>query len=182
MTPRSPSSPSLFCAARVASPHGVRGHVKVKCFLENPGQFTTFSPFFNAKGEEAYWVEKVMSQDKDMLIISLKDISDRNQAEQIKGAELFVPRSKLPKLAENSYYHHDLIGLKVKSTQGNLLGNVYGLHNFGAGDVVEIKTLQGKFEMLPFTKDFIPDIRKEKGEIIISPEGEDFLKGGTTNA
>jgi len=156
--------------------------VKVKCFLENPGKFITFSPFFSAKGEEAFWVEKVVSQNKDVLIISFKDISDRNQAEKIRGEELFVPRSKLPKLSENSYYQHDLIGLKVKSTRGDLLGNVQSLHNFGAGDIVEIKTLQGKFEMIPFTKDFIQDLRKEEGEIVVSPDGEDLLKGEKVNA
>src|SRR3990167_3491038 len=135
MTQRSPSSPSLFCAAVIASAHGVRGHVKVKCFLENPGKFITFSPFFSAKGEEAFWVEKVVSQNKDVLIISFKDISDRNQAEKIRGE-----------------------------------------------DIVEIKTLQGKFEMNPFTKDFIQDLRKEEGEIVVSPDGEDLLKGEKVNA
>src|SRR3990167_2521430 len=178
MTLRSGYSPSLFCAAMIASAHGVRGHVKVKCFLDNPAKFNTFSPFFNEKGEESYRVEKVVSQDKDVLIVSFEGVSDRNQAEEVKGTELFVPRSKLPKLSENSFYHHDLIGLQVKSTQGDLLGEIHALHNFGAGDILEIKTCEGKLEMVPFTKEYVPDIHQTEGKVLLSPDGEAFLKEG----
>ncbi|MBL8676490.1 MAG: 16S rRNA processing protein RimM [Alphaproteobacteria bacterium] len=175
MTPGSSTSPSLFCAAVVASAHGVHGHVKVKCFLENPTEFNKFSPYCNKMGEEAYRVKKILSQKGDMLIVSLEGVSDRTYAEQMRGTELFVPRSKLPTLSEDIFYHRDLIGLQVHSHQGVLLGDVHALYNFGAGDILEIKTSQGKLEMLPFTKDCVPEVHNEEGTLVLSPEGETYL-------
>ena len=175
MTSSSSTSPSLFCAAVVAAAHGVRGHVKVKCFLENPTEFNKFSPYCDKRGEEAYRVKKVLSQKGDMLIVSLEGVSDRNYAEQMRGTELFVPRSKLPTLSEDTFYHRDLIGLQVHSHQGMLLGDVHALYNFGAGDILEIKTPQGKLEMLPFTKGCVPEIHQEEGTLVLSPEGETYL-------
>lgn len=175
MTVSSSASSSLFCAAVVATAHGVRGHVKVKCFLENPTEFNKFSPYCDKRGEEVYRVKKVLSQKGDMLIISLEGVSDRNYAEQMRGTELFIPRSKLPALSEETFYHRDLIGLQVRSFQGVLLGDVHALYNFGAGDILEIKNLEGKLEMIPFTKDCVPEIHNEEGTLVLSPEGETYL-------
>ena len=86
-----------------------------------------------------------------------------------------MPHSKLPALSGNTFYHHDLIGLKVHSSREVLLGDVHALYNFGAGDILEIKTLEGKLEMLPFTKDCVPEIRLEEGTLVLSPEGETYL-------
>lgn len=182
MTPSSSTSPSLFCAAVVATAHGVRGHVKVKCFLENPMEFNKYSPYCNKMGEEAYRVKKVLSQKGDMLIVSLEGVSDRNYAEQMRGVELFVPRSKLPALSGNTFYHHDLIGLKVHSSQGVLLGDVHALYNFGAGDILEIKTLEGKLEMLPFTKVCVPEVHSDEGTLVLSTDGENYLSEEKSDA
>jgi 16S rRNA processing protein RimM len=181
MTPGSSHISSRLCAAVVASAHGVRGHVKIKCFLEDPSHLKDYSPFLNEQGETTYKVDKILSQDKDVLIVSLENITDRNQAELLKGAKLMLSRDKLPELSENTFYHSDLIGLSVKSSQNKELGKVHALYNFGAGEILEIKTLQGTLHMVPFTKEAVPEINVSEGFIFLSPEGEDFLKGGTTD-
>lgn len=182
MTLGSSQPPSLFCAAVIASAHGVQGHVKVKCFLEDPSQFKSFSPFYNEKGEEAFKVIKVLSQAKDVLVVSLEGIADRNQAELIKGFQFMIPRENLPELSPDTFYHRDLIGLAVKSTKGHSLGVVHALYNFGAGDLLEVKTQEGKLEMIPFTQDSIPEVKKEEGFLLLSDLGESFLEGGSYDA
>jgi len=174
----SSQSPSLFCAAVIASAHGVRGHVKVKCFLEDPSNLMTYSPLLNEKGVDAYKVKKILSQDKDILIVSFEGVSDRNQAERLKGEKLMFPRERLPELSEDAYYHSDLIGLSVKSPQGQSLGKVHALYNFGAGELLEIKTLKGDLEMIPFTQKIVSDVNLKEGVLHLSQEGELFLKGG----
>lgn len=169
---------SLFCAAVIAAPHGVQGYVKVKCFLEDPRKFKAYSPYSNEQGEETYTVKKVVSQDKDVLIVSLNEVSDRNQAELIKGAKLMLSRDRLPHLSEDIYYHCDLIGLSIKSSSGDSLGTVHALYNFGAGDLLEIKTIDSRFEMIPFTRASVSEVNIEKGFLFLSQEGEMFLKGG----
>ncbi len=177
MTPESSPKSSLFCAAVVTSAHGVAGHVKVKCFLEDPSHLKTFSPFLNENGEEAYAVAKVISQDQDVLIVTLQGVADRNQAESLKGAKLMLSPDRLPELSEDTYYHKDLIGLSVKSFKGQSLGHVQAVYNFGAGELLEVRTDQGKLEMLPFTKENVSEIVKEEGALVLSHDGESFLKG-----
>ncbi len=168
---------SHFCAAVITSPHGVKGHVKVKCFLEEPQQLKTYSPFCNERGEEAYKVNKVISQDKDLLILSLEGVQDRNQAESLKGAKLMVADDKLPEPEEDVFYHKDLVGLKVMSCTGEDLGLLKAVFNFGAGDLLEVKTAQGKLELIPFTKEMVSRVAQDKETLTLTSEGEAYLKG-----
>lgn len=179
MTSGTSSPSSLFCAAVIASAHGVRGHVKIKCFLEDPSQFMAYSPYCNDKGEEVYKVSKIISQDKDTLVLALEGVSDRNQAELMKGTQLMLPREHLPKLVDDTYYHRDLIGLSVKSSAGPLLGTVQALYNFGAGDLLEVKTLENKLEMIPFRQEFVPEVNLDQGVLLLSESGKMFLEGDT---
>jgi len=166
-----------FCAAVIASAHGIHGYVKVKCFLENPTTFMDYSPYLNEKGEEVYKVKKVISEDKDVLTISLEGIVDRTAAEILKGANLMLSPDRLPALSEDTFYHKDLIGLSVKSLEDKLLGEVHALYNFGAGDLLEVKTLEGKLQIIPFTEKGVPEVNVTQGYLILSAEGEMFLKG-----
>src|SRR3990167_5827274 len=141
-----------FCAAVIASAHGIHGHVKVKCFLEDPSMFMNYSPYLNEKGEEAYKVKKVLVQDKDVLTIALEGLVDRTTAEHLRGANLLLSPERLPALSEDTFYHIDLVGLMVKSSANQPLGEVHALYNFGAGDLLEVKTLEGKLQIIPFTE------------------------------
>lgn len=170
---------SLFCAAIITSPHGIQGHVKIKCFLEDSRTFKAYSPYFNEQGEPAYKVNKVLSQDKDMIIAALEGTADRNAAEHLKGAKLMLPRDQLPDLEGDSFYHADLITLKVISMLDKPLGKVHALYNFGAGDILEVETNEGKLVMIPFTHDIVPDVNVKEGYIRLSETGTDLLKGGS---
>lgn len=178
MASRPHQATSHFCAAVVASAHGVRGHVKVKCFLEDPSTLKSFSPFTNEAADKTYKVEKVFSQDKDLLIISLEGVSDRNAAESLKGEKLMLSIEQLPKLSEGTFYHRDLIGLSVKSSGNKSLGEVQALYNFGAGDLLEVKISNDGLQMIPFTEAFVPEVNLKGGFLLLSAEGEMFLKGG----
>lgn len=168
---------SHFCAAVITSPHGIKGYVKVKCFLEEPQKLKTYSPFCNEMGEEAYKVKKIISQEKDMLILSLEGVQDRNQAESLKGAKLMVADDKLPEPEEDVFYHKDLVGLKVLSRAGEDLGLLKAVFNFGAGDLLEIKTTQGKLELIPFTKEMVLNVAQDNGALTLTSEGEAYLRG-----
>jgi 16S rRNA processing protein RimM len=167
---------SLICAAVIVSAHGVRGHVKVKCFLEDPNLLNTYSPFLNEKGEDVYRIEKVLSQDKDILIVSLEGVTDRNQAEQLKSAKLMLSTERLPELSEDTFYHRELIGLSVKSLSGQPLGEIHALYNFGAGELLEIQTPTRGLQMIPFTRDTVPEVNPKEGVLLLSSEGEMFLE------
>lgn len=177
MVSGSSQASSFFCAAVIASAHGVQGHVKVKCFLEDPTHFKTYSPFSNEEGEPVYAVKKVLSQNKDMLIVSFEGVTDRTKAEELRGSKLMVDPKHLPSLMEDTYYHKDLIGLSVISTGGESFGTVHALYNFGAGELLEINLLKGALQMIPFTSDMVPEVDLEKGTLRLSKDAEFSLEG-----
>jgi 16S rRNA processing protein RimM len=168
---------NYFCAAIITSPHGIQGRVKIKCFLEDPSEFKMHSPYYNESGEEAYTVTKVLSQDKDVLVVALEDIRDRNEAERLKGTKLMLSRQHLPALEEDTFYHADLMGLRVLSSRNTSCGKVHALYNFGAGDILEVETDQGKLAMLPFTHDIVPEVNVKEGFLRLSDVGDLLIKG-----
>lgn len=168
-------SKDLFCAAVITSAHGLQGHVKVKCFLENPQDFKNYSAFCNEEGQPLFTLKKVLSQDQDRLLISLEGVGDRTQAEALKGTFLRLPRETLKKLPEDQFYYQDLISLEVRSHKEHSLGQVHAMHNFGAGDILEIRTLHQGLVMIPFTHGLVPLIQIEAGFVQLSEEGEESL-------
>jgi 16S rRNA processing protein RimM len=170
------SNQKLLSAAIITAAHGIQGHVKVKCFLENPGDFEAYSPFSNEKGEKIYKINKILSQNKDILIVSFEGIKTRTEAEQLKGKTLMVAREHLPKLLDDTFYHADLIELSVKSTKNRELGIVHRIFNFGAGDILEIKTQKNKLVMVPFTQVMVPMVNIQQGFVSLSPAGEAMVE------
>jgi 16S rRNA processing protein RimM len=177
MMPTSSQASSLFCAAVITSAHGVHGHVKVKCFLEDPSRFKAYSPYSNEEGDSLYAVKKVLSFQKDILVVAFEGVTDRNQAEGLRGAKLMVAQERLPHLMEGTYYHRDLMGLAVQSSKGQTLGTVNALYNFGAGDLLEVKTGEGVLHMLPFTHEMVPEIDLENRLLRLSDAADVFLEG-----
>jgi len=173
---KSSQNPPLFCAAVVASAHGLHGHVKVKCFLEDPRCLKTYSPFSNEAGEPVYTVKKVLSQDGDMVLVSLEGVSDRTEAERMRKTKFMLSEGRLPELSDETYYHKDLIGMSVVSPEDQPLGVVHAMHNFGAGELVELKTLDERLHMIPFTHDMVPEIDLGKRFLRLSQDARAFLE------
>lgn len=95
-------------------------------------------------------------------IARFAEVADRTAAEALRGTELTVPRAALPPLGEGEYYHADLLGLPVASTEGAAIGQVVAVENFGAGDVLEIERLDGKRFMVPMRPEAVPDWNTEQ--------------------
>jgi 16S rRNA processing protein RimM len=173
---------NLFCAAVIASAHGIQGHVKVKCFLEDPAQLKTYSPYSNEEGESVYAVKKVLSQTKDVLIVSLEGVTTRTEAEDLRGAKLMLDSERLPALVDDTYYHKDLIGLPVISKKGQPVGTVHALYNFGAGELLEVKANTGTLHMIPFTHEMVVEVNLEKKTLHLSSEADLFFEEEAKNA
>ncbi len=165
---------SLVPIAIITSVHGIKGAVKVKAYTEDPYSLKQYSPLYTKDCNNSYDIN-ILSVNKDNLIISIKDITDRNMAEKLKGVELYTKRSNLPKIEENEFYYADLVGLVVKSAKDdNIIGKILAIHNFGAGDILEIGLEKQKdSQLLPFNDNTVPEINITKGYIsIIFPDIE----------
>jgi 16S rRNA processing protein RimM len=101
-------------------------------------------------------------------VLAIAEIGDRNAAEALRGVELFVDRSVLPPTEHEEYYHADLIGLRAEDAEGRALGTVQAIHNYGAGDVIEIARPDGDTVLLPFTRETVPSVEIDKERIVVA--------------
>ncbi len=96
---------------------------------------------------------------KDMLVARLKGVADRDAAERLTNIRLYVARERLPQPADDEFYHADLVGLAAVTADGEAVGTVKAVHNFGAGDLLEIEPAAGGATMmLPFTDATVPAV------------------------
>lgn len=160
------TAPTKICLGAIVGVHGIRGEVKVKSFTEDESHLTNYGPLSNLEGSRRFEL-KIVGHSKDLLRVKVKGIDDRNAAETLIGTGLYVERSLLPELPEEEYYHSDLIGLMALNAKGEKVGVVNALYNFGAGDIIELKTVEGRLEMLPFTKAYVPTVNLKDGFIIV---------------
>ena len=132
-----------ICVARIGAAHGVRGAVKLWTFTEDPLAVKAYGPLTTKDGARQFEVTTAREA-KGHLVATLKGISTREEAERLNGLELYVAREKLPDTDEDEYYHADLIGLAAVNAANEPLGRVIAIHNFGAGDIIEIAPPAGR--------------------------------------
>jgi 16S rRNA processing protein RimM len=161
------SSERRVILAIVGAAHGLRGEVRVRSFTEDPLAFGNYGPLTGSDGR-SYRVLSARPAG-NMVIARLEGIGDRAAAEALNGLELSVHRSALGSPAGDEYYHADLIGLKAVDPGGNDYGKVVAIHNFGAGDVLELRRDGKASRMIPFSGAAVPSIEPEAGRIVIDP-------------
>ncbi len=157
----------------ITSAHGIRGEVKIKSFTETPEDIAAYGPLLLDDGPQTVEIERLRPR-KGAFIAKLKGVEDRDAAELLRGRELKLPRDRLPDIEEaDTFYHSDLIGLKAEKEKGQPAGEVVAVHDFGAGDLLEIRP-EGTRETyyLPFTKEAVPKVDLAGGRIVINPPPE----------
>ena len=139
--------------ARIGAAHGVRGEVRLWPFTQDPMAVGDYGPLETEDGTRRFEIETLRAA-KDHLVARIAGIGDRDAAEKLRNVDLFISRDKLPKIdEEDTYYHADLVGMAAITPEGVPLGNVTAIHNFGAGDLIEIATTAGGEPLLlPFTE------------------------------
>ncbi|WP_062226920.1 ribosome maturation factor RimM [Aureimonas frigidaquae] len=159
-----PTEPVLLGV--IGGAHGIRGECRVKSYTEDPEDLGAYGPLKDARGR-VFTVLSARLQ-KNVVVVRFREVTDRNAAEALNGTELFIDRAHLPDDGED-FYQADLIGLDARSTEGELLGEIIAFHNFGAGDILEIRSAAGGTVMIPFTQAAVPDIDLELGAITVEP-------------
>jgi 16S rRNA processing protein RimM len=172
-------SPSQICVARIGAAHGVRGAVKLWTFTEDPLAVKAYGPLVTKDGARQFEVTHAREA-KGHLVATLKGIGTREEAERLNGIELYIARDKLPATDENEYYHADLIGLAAVNAANEPLGRVIAIHNFGAGDIIEIAPAHGATMLLPFTNAVVPSVDLAGGRVII--ELPDEIEGDNSSS
>ena len=153
----------------LAGAFGVRGEVRLKSFCGQPEAIAAYAPLTDAAGR-VYPKIRITGQAKGALTARIDGIATREEAEALKGTELFAERDRMPDLPEDEFYHADLIGLPVHDTGGALLGTVRAVHDHGAGDLLEVLAPGSTSTiLLPFTRAAVPTVDLAAGRIVADP-------------
>jgi 16S rRNA processing protein RimM len=160
-----------ICVARIGAAHGTIGEVRLWPFTGDAGAVGRYGALEAADGR-AVEIESLRPA-KGFFIARIKGVTDRNGAERLRNVDLFVPRDRLPPPAPDEYYYADLIGLVAEDAKGDPIGTVIAVHDFGAGDLLEIVPQGGgETRLLPFTAAVVPQVDIAAGRIVLDPPGE----------
>ncbi len=162
--------PSRLCLGVIAGAHGLQGAVRVKTFTAAPETIADYGPLEDTAGSRRFAL-RLARVEKGVALVRIAGIEDRNGAEALKGVELFLDRGALPPAEdEEEFYHADLVGLAAIDTKGVRLGTVRALHDFGAGDLIEVLPDEGgQPRVFPFTREAVPDIDLAARTVTIDP-------------
>jgi 16S rRNA processing protein RimM len=158
--------------AVVISAAGLKGEVKAKLFTATPDALPRYGVLHTKTGRKLR-ITAFRPAKEGEAVIAFEGVDDRDAAEALKGAELFVERAALPATDEDEFYHADLIGLEVRDSEGRVLGKVSSLHNFGASDVLEFARADGDSVHLAFTRETVPVINVADGFIVVAVPEDD---------
>lgn len=167
--------------AKIGAAHGLRGEVRLFVDADDPLSVKTLGPFEDAAGKRQFRIAS-LREAKDHLLARFEGVSDRNEAERLTNVELYVPRERFPETEdESTFYQTDLVGLRAESVKGELLGEVVGVPNYGAGDLLEVKPASGLTFLVPFADPFVPEVDVAAGKVVIELP-EDFFDSAKRDA
>lgn len=161
-------APKRLCAAQIADAHGVRGLVKLRLFVEDPGLLDG-TLYKEETGDDTFALTLKNATNK-FWIAEVPGINDRDTALALRGTRLYIDRDTLPETNDGEFYYSDLIGLPAVDADGNDVGKIIDVANFGAGDLLEIKPKGGEAFYLPVSDQTVPDIKSDCVTVLI-PEG-----------
>lgn len=162
--------PKMICIGTFAGAHGVRGEVKLRSFTGEPADAVGYGPVVTGDGRR-FALKLVREAKPGLLIVRSPEIASREDAQELAGTKLFVPRDRLPPPDEDEFYYEDLVGLAAVTPDGAPFGTVKAVVNYGAGDLLELMNVPGEKGalLIPFTRDAVPDIDFDTGKITIDP-------------
>ncbi|MCR5878202.1 ribosome maturation factor RimM [Phenylobacterium sp. J367] len=157
--------PNLILVGRVAGAFGVKGDVRITSFTADPMALLDYKTLMREDGSPALTLNSGRPA-KGAIVVRTKEVETREQAEALRGLKLYIPRDALPAPEEDEFYVTDLIGLAVETPEGEPLGRVRNVEDFGAGDLIEVQPPQGASWWLPFTREAVPEVRIADGKVI----------------
>jgi 16S rRNA processing protein RimM len=162
----------LVLVGRVAGAFGVRGEVRISTYTEEPMALARYKRLAREDGSPALTIASARPA-KDGIVARCAEVPDREAAEALRGVRLYVPREALPPPEEDEFYLTDLIGLAAETPEGEALGRVKAVPNYGAGDILELDPGGGRpTRLVPFTREAVPEVRLGEGKVIVVPPAE----------
>lgn len=162
-------SDAKICVGTISGSYGVHGELRVKSFCAVPEDIETYSPLTTEDGTRSF-VLALVRPIKNGFVARIADVATKEQADALRGTQLFARREQLPTLPDDEYYYSDLTGLDVFDAGGTLLGQVKSVQNHGAADLLEVQVVDASATVLiPFTMAIVPTVDLNARRIVADP-------------
>lgn len=158
----------LICVGAVAGSYGVQGEARIKSFCAEPSAIGDYGPLYSEDGTQTFHITLTRPVTGGFGA-RIAGVTSKEQADALRGVSLFAPRAALPSLPDDEFYYADLIGLDVVDTGGAALGKVAMVHNFGAGDILEVGAAG---LLIPFTRKAVPTVDMAARRVVVDPPDE----------
>jgi 16S rRNA processing protein RimM len=163
-----PENTDRLLLGEIGAAQGLKGEVRIRSYTQDPAAIASYGTLEDERGR-AIEIESIRVTPK-ALIARIRGVTTREAAEALNRTKLYVERARLPERGEEEWYHAELIGLAAIGQQGETIGTVVAIHNFGAGDLIEVKPAKGGATVLvPFTRDTVPEVDVEGGRLVLAP-------------
>lgn len=173
-----PGKTTRVLLGRIGAAQGLRGAVRIQSYCADPLDIASYGPLHTKSGKTLTLTSARLA--KNMVIAEIEGVGDRTAAEAMNGVELFVPRDRLPVADDDDdFYYADLIGLLVRSVEGQVLGTVAHVDDYGAGAVIEIGFEDGKSALFAFTRAIVPEVNLAGGYLVLVPPEETEAREGS---
>ncbi|MEO9573158.1 MAG: ribosome maturation factor RimM [Tateyamaria sp.] len=162
-------SDDLICVGAISGSYGVAGEARIKSFCADPYDIENYNPLTTEDGMRSFTLALIRPMKKGF-VARITEVGTKEQADALKGTQLFARRDQLPTLPDDEFYYSDLTGLSVFDTGGVELGRVKSVQNHGAGDLLEVQ-LPGESTtvLVPFTQAIVPTVDLGAGRIVADP-------------
>lgn len=155
--------------ARIGKPHGIRGEVTVQVLTDAPeDRFVPGTGFLVEPASAGPLTVSSARWNKDILLLGFEEVADRNTAETLRGAKLFIETAELDEDDDEGWYEHELVGLEARVGDA-VVGKVAGLHTMPVQDLLVVATPEGDEVLVPFVEEIVPEVNTGEGYILITP-------------
>ncbi|GAA2559612.1 ribosome maturation factor RimM [Mycolicibacterium diernhoferi] len=159
---------------RVAKAHGVTGEVVIEVRTDDPaGRFAPGAVLRGRKprgGPEHSYVIETVREHAGRLLVRLAGVNDRNAADEMRGTLFLIEAAELPPIDDpDEFYDHELEGLAVRTIDGTAVGTVAEVLHTAAGELLSVKTPEGREVLVPFVGAIVTAVSRSEGIVEIDP-------------
>ncbi|MDP4021595.1 ribosome maturation factor RimM [Methylobacterium sp. NEAU 140] len=180
--PPEPADPDLVLMGEFGRAHGLSGEVRLKSYTAEPRGIGGYGPLVTADGRAVTLgdLRPAPGAAPDMLIVRVQGVNGRTAAEALNRLALYVPRARLGSPEEaDEFFSTDLIGATAVDADGNAVGTVVAVPNYGGGDLLELRPVSGgATALLPFTKAFVPALDLPARRVTVALPDDFFAAPG----
>ncbi len=154
---------------KIVAPFGVRGELKTFSLSDVPDRFAKLDRVYLSPDYKTYTIEGIRPYKGTMVLLKLNGIDDATTAESLRGCELCIPESQLATLPSDTYYQHDILGLRVLTLDKREVGAITDIITTGGNDVYVVKATDGPQHLIPAIKDVVKQIDLIRRVMYIDP-------------